>query len=258
VSNDEGKTDLPILLARKEFSSEGYSECLIRGRSQQQRGILVRILAIFESQGIRVASCSYESSPQTDSFAATLILELRKNSTDSETLTIVEKLMDTRIISSVEFSPLAAFQTFRYPTLIMPDERGVIVQPDLLVEALEDAGLADSLLQAGREYGRYLALRLKTKELDGKGSEAIIQLLKATGWGLGNYEENEAGQIVFSLSDPVFGVNSELNNRSKFLVGLIYGLIEEMTGAEYSLVSNRFDGKTNSIVIRLTRLNSSN
>lgn len=256
VSNDEGRTDLPIQLARKDFSSEKYSECLIRGRSQQ-RGILVRLLAIFESQGIRVLGCSYESSPQNDSFGVTLVLELKKNGTDSDTLSLVEKLMNTKIVSSVEFSPLAgrAFQSFRFPIIVFTQERGVFVEPELLIEELEEtaSGLPESLLQAGRKYGNAVARQLKNLELDSKASESIVQFLKATGWGLGNYTENEVGQITFTLSDPVFGVDSELNGKNKFLVGIIRGMFEGMAGVEYSLASDRFDGKTNSLVIKLTK-----
>lgn len=261
VSNGEGKTDLPIVLARKEFSSENYSECLIRGRSQQH-GILVRLLAIFESQGIRVAGCSYESSPRSDSFGLTLIMELKKNSTDSDTLTLVEKLMDTRIVSSVEFAPLAgkAFQSFRFPIMIFPQERGVIVEPELLIEGLEEGGsvLGESLLQGGREYGHSLARGLRNQELEEKGPEAIVQFLKATGWGLGNYEENEVGQVTFTVSDPVLGADSELKGRNKFLVGMTHGMFEGMDGIEYSLASYRFDGKTNSLLIKLIKPAASN
>jgi hypothetical protein len=253
-STSENESNLPVVLPRETSSGAEYSECLIRGKSQ--RGGLVRLLAIFESRGIRVVSCSYESSDRNSAFGATLVLEL-KNSSDSQTLTLVEKLMDTRIVSSIEFAPLEgrSFNIFRFPIVILPEERGVIVQPELLIDGIQNAieEQSKSILEAGRNYGRALASRLHQSNGTEKSLGIIVQTLKATGWGIGKFEENENGEVLFTLGDPAFGINSEMKMRSRFLVGMIQGMVEGVHGCNMRLLSDRFDGKSNSVVVRLSK-----
>ncbi len=222
--------------------------------------MLVRLLAIFESRGIGVLSCSYES--DNAAFAATLVLELKNNS-DSETLTLVEKLMDTKVVSSVEFSPLKGrkFASFRFPIVILPGERGVIVQPQLLMNGLaEDAKQEEAItiLEGGRSYGHSFAKLLHERKTGERDTDIMIQSLKVTGWGIGECKENEKGDITFIMKDPVFGLDSEHDSESRFLVGMIQGMIEEIFSRPMSLQGDRFDGKTNSLVIKLTKRGTSN
>lgn len=241
------------------MSGEGFSECLIRGKSQ--RGVLVRLLAIFESRGINVLNCSYELDNDASTFGAVLVIELKKNS-DSETLSIVEKLMDTKVVSTIEFAPVDGkfFMSFRFPIKILPQDRGVVVQPDLLIDGFLSADQRDapSIFEAGRTYGRSFASRLKSTAKSERKLDVVNQTLKATGWGVGNYEENERGEITFTLSDPVFGIESEMERRSRFLVGLIQGMIEETIDCSLELLGDRFDGKINALVVRMKRQSSTN
>jgi acetolactate synthase regulatory subunit len=251
VSTGESANHLPLVLPIEENSSDGYCECLIRGRSQ--RGILVKFLAIIESRGIRVLSCSYESSADSGAFGASLILQLEKNS-DSETLSLVEKLMDTRTVSSVEFAPLKGkfFANFRFPIVVLPGERGVIIQPEALVESVQEAGQlsAAAVLETGRKYGHSFASQSRGKS--GK-EDIVIQVLRATGWGTGKYEENEMGEVIFVLKDPAIGVDTEFEDKSRFIVGLIQGMLEEILGCQMRVLNDRFDGKTNSLVVKLIK-----
>jgi len=251
VSSGESANHFPFVLPIEEIPSEGYCECLIRGKSQ--RGILVRLLAIFESRGIRVLSCSYESIADSGVFGASLILQLEKNS-DSETLSLVEKLMDTRTVSSVEFAPLKgkSFANFRFPIVVLSGERGVIIQPEVLVDSVQEAGKlsAIAVLESGRKYGHSFASHLRRKS--GK-EDVVIQVLRATGWGTGKYEENEKGEIIFVLKDPAIGVDAELEDKSRFLVGLIQGMLEEILGYQMRVLNDRFDGKTNSLIVKLVK-----
>ena len=240
-----------MFLPREDYSGGGYCECLIRGKAE--RGVLVRLLAIFESRGIKVDSCSFESGLGKPVFGATLVLELRKKSSDSDMFALVEKLMDTRLVSSVEFAPLEgkAFTNFRFPIVILPEERGVIVQPQILIDCLVAVfhGNVASSLEAGRRYGSLLASHFSSQKTVG----TAIQALKATGWGIGKYEENEKGKITFALSDPVIGIESELESRSRFLVGMIQGMLENICGYPMILLGDGFDGKTNSLIVRLAK-----
>ena len=82
-----------------------------------------------------------------------------------------------------------------------------------------------------------------------KRKELLIQILRATGWGTGKFEENEKGEITFVLKEPVIGVDSELEGKSRFLVGMLQGMLEETLGGPLQLLHDRFDGKTNSLVL---------
>ncbi|HYB03886.1 MAG TPA: hypothetical protein VED17_05465 [Nitrososphaerales archaeon] len=259
VTNDEPEANLPLVLPIQEISSEGYCECLIRGRSQ--RGALVRLLAIFESRGIKVLSCNYESSNESGVFGTTLILQLEKNS-DSETLVLVEKLMETKMVSSIEFAPLKgkAFANFRFPIIMLPGTRGVIVLAEALAESIQGAaGLSNSVVQeAGIRYGHSFAKQSLEEEKAVKREETLVQILRATGWGTGKLEENEKGEITFVIKDPVIGVDSELEGKSRFLVGMLQGMLEEALGRRLQLLQDRFDGKTNSLVLKLAGSLNSN
>jgi len=258
VDCGESTENLPVSLSRNNPSCQGYYECLIRGKSQ--RGVLVRLLAIFESRGIQVLSCSYETNDEQPTFGAILVLELKKNS-DSETMTLVEKLMDTRVVSSIEFSSLEgrSFTNFRFPIAILPGERGVIIQPEYLVDYLQFTfqGKGIPILDCGRNYGRLLADNLRKKKISDSGSDLVVQMIKATGWGIGKYEENEKGQIIFILKDPAFGIDSESKYRIDFLAGMIQGMIEGILNCSMCLLGSRFDGKTNALVVKLSRSLSS-
>jgi hypothetical protein len=259
VTNDEPAANLPLVLSIEGILSDGYCECLIRGQSQ--RGALVRLLAIFESRGIRVRSCTYESSAESGAFGTTLILQLEKNS-DSETLVLVEKLMETKMVSSVEFAPLKgkAFANFRFPIVLLPEKRGVIVLAEALAESIQGAAeLSDSALQdAGIRYGHSFAKLSLEEKKSAKREEMVIQILRATGWGIGKFEENEKGEITFVLKDPVIGMDSELEGKSRFLVGMLQGMLEEVVGPPLQLLHDRFDGKTNSLVLKLARSSNLN
>ncbi len=259
VDSGENAANLPVILARNYPSGDGYCECLIRGKSQ--RGVLVRLLAIFESRGIGVLTCCYESTEGTATFGVTLVLELKRN-TDSETLTLVEKLMDTKVVTSIEFAPLEGrpFNNFRYPIAILPDKRGVVIQPELLVDGFQSAFQSQKLgiSDGGRNYGRSLVDELRRQKISDRGYEVIVEILKATGWGIGKYEEDEKGRVTFTLKDPAFGIESELEGRTEFLVGMIRGMVERIQGYQMELEGSRFDGKTNSLIVKLSRNISSN
>lgn len=220
---------------------------------------MVRLLAIFESRGIAVSNCSYDSDPDTGLFGAVLVLEL-KDSSDLETLTLVERLMDTRLVSTVEFAPLnrGAFTSFRFPIILDHEERGVIVEPASLVDdIIASGGPTLKLKDAGRKYGHSLSKILKKDSNSRLDSAAVIQMLKATGWGAGKFEEGENDNATFILHDPVFGIASELERRTEFVVGLLQGTMEDALGRSLQVSSYRFDGKSNSLVVKFSKLGSS-
>lgn len=215
----------------------------------------MRLLAIFESRGVRVLNCSYDSSDDTKDgfFAALLVLGLKDNS-DSETLGLVEKLMDTRIVSSVEFSPLKgrAFTSFRYPLLLWSQARGVMVQPGSLLIALTDTSSLGSkaLRQAGRRYGHSTIHEAKAEKRWKLGLDFVSQIMKATGWGICKIEENERREFTVNLQDPAFAIDSE--REGDFVAGLLQGMMEEISDRTLKQDSQRFDGKANSLVVRLS------
>ncbi len=258
VTSDESATDLPLILPIAGDSAAGYCECLIKGKFQ--RGTLVRLLAIFESRGIKVLNCAYDSDAANGTFGATLTLQLEKES-DSETLTLVEKLMETKMVSTIEFAPLKgkAFGTFRFPVILMPGDRGVVVQATSLSKSFrETANLSDRMIQdVGISYGRTFARQALSKKKSVKQDEIVLQILRASGWGTGKLEENAKGEITFILKDPVIGLESEGDGDSRFLIGMIQGMLEEAFSCAFRLLQDRFDGKTNSLVLRLLRSSTS-
>lgn len=250
VNDAESSSSIPLVLERDSSSGENHFECLVRGKSQ--RVALARLLAIFESRGIQVLNCSFDSNEDGGTFGAIMILKLKENS-DSDTLTLVEKLMETRLVSSVEFAPLQgkSYPTFRYPILMYHGERGVIVQPTLLVDSFR-TGSKKAIFEAGKEYGRSFTRALSRNRP--RDSSLVIQALKITGWGIGKFEEDETGEVTFTLRDPVFGLESEFEDRNKFIVGMLHGIAEETFQVAFAQVTYRFDGKSNSLIVKLKKL----
>jgi len=231
---------------------------LINGTTEH--GILLRILTIFESRGIKISNCNFESDPQSGTFGATIQLEIKNSSQDM--VSLVGKVMETKVVSSVEFSPLEGklFSNFHFPIFLFPNKRGIILPADELIifenELRSKLGSeADSVIfEGGRSYGSNLISQFVTdKDREKEAFEKAVEILKATGWGIGKFEAEETGIVNFSLSDPP--IDPEI--KSRFLSGIVQGILEKVFGQDMKILADNFDAQKNSLDFTLAKSDSS-
>ena len=62
-----------------------------------------------------------------------MLLELKNSRQDM--VGLVEKVMETKVVTSVEFSPLEGklFSNFHFPIFLFPDKRGIILLAEELI-----------------------------------------------------------------------------------------------------------------------------
>jgi len=238
---------------------ERFYECLIKGRAEHR--IFLRLLTIFESRGIRLSKCNFESDSKSETFGITMVLELKNSSQDI--VGLVEKVMETKVVTSVEFSRLEGkmFSRFHFPIFLFPDKRGVI----LLAEELNifennlnnklgsDAGSV--IFEEGRRYGSNLISQYPDgNSRKKKALEHAVEIMKATGWGIAKCDADETGTVKFSLSDPP--IDPKIKTKSRFLAGMVQGILEKISGDNMRVIEDHFDTQKNSLNFTLARSDS--
>ena len=236
-----------------------FYECLIKGRAEQ--GIFLRLLTIFESRGIKVSSCNFESDSRNETFETTMLLEL-KNS-NQEIVGVVEKVMETKVVTSIEFSPMEGklFSNFHFPIFLFPNKRGIFLLAEELTSFEEDlAGKLGSeagsiVFEEGRKYGSNLVSQFPSNKFrKAEALENALGIMKATGWGIGKCETDEKGIVKFSLIDPPS--SPEIETKSSFLIGMIQGILEKTFGQNMYILENRFDAQRNSLNLAMAKSDS--
>ena len=255
ASASESQDLFPIRLASPSPLKARFYECLIKGRAEH--GIFLRILAIFESRGIKVSKCSFESDSQSGIFGTTMVLELKNSSQDM--VGLVEKVMETKVVTSIEFSRLEGkmFSNFHFPIFLFPNKRGIILlaeelnilENDLKCKLGSEA--SSVIFEWGRRYGSNLVSQFP--ESDVRKEEALeyaVEIIRATGWGIGKCETDEKRIVKFSLSDPP--IDSKLRT-SRFPAGMVQGIVEKITRQNMQIIEDHFDAQKNSLNFTLIK-----
>lgn len=108
------------------------------------------------------------------------------------------------------------------------------------------SGASPVIFEEGRRYGSNLVSQFPDNNFRKKeGLENSIEILKATGWGIGKCETDKTGIIKFSLSDP--SINPRIETRSRFLVGMVQGILEKISCQNMRVIEERFDAQKNSL-----------
>jgi predicted hydrocarbon binding protein len=173
---------------------------------------------------------------------------------------LVEKVMETKVVTSIEFSRLEGkmFSNFHFPIFLFPNKRGIILPAEEL-NILEDdlksklgSEASSVIFEWGRRYGSNLVNQFPEDDVRKKEAlEHAIEIMKATGWGIGKCETDEKGIVKFSLSDPT--IDSETRIKDRFLAGMVQGIVEMMTGQNMKIIEDHFDAQKNSLNFTLVK-----
>jgi len=236
---------LPEIIGFGEAQGARSYECLVKGKLES--GVFLRLLTLLESTGVKIQSSSYEAIQKEHSFSATVLLQTAKS--DADMFALVEKIMRSQIVESIEFSPRnkRIFSNYRFPIHLGKNERSVLLRADIIFD-LESGfrnvlGEKSGLLfyEAGKSYGRDLAhLCPKKSEFESviEYLDAVLDATKATGWGVSKCEQLTDSEFLFSMSEPPPKIST---TKSDFLIGMLIGIAETVFGRKLKVGESNFD-----------------
>jgi predicted hydrocarbon binding protein len=254
AGSPEIPSHLPEVIGFEVQDARSY-ECLVTGKSEA--GAFLRLLTLLESSGLKVQTSSFEAREGIGTFSATILVQGSKS--DAEMFALVEKIMRSRMVTSIEFSPRnkRIFSNFRFPVNIVRNERVVLIRADTILDLETNfrkvLGEKSDLLffDAGRSYGENLT-RVSPKrsefENDVEYLEGIFDVTKATGWGVSSYQQLEGAELLFLLSEPPPGI--PIN----FMTGMIIGIAEAVFDRKMRVVSTGFDKSKNLFSLRAAQI----
>jgi hypothetical protein len=252
----ETPSHLPEVIGFGVVQDARSYECLVTGKSES--GAFLRLLTLLESSGVKVQTSSYETRDEHGTFSATFLVQVSKS--DAEMFALVEKIMRSRLVASIEFSPRnkRIFSQFRFPVNIVRNERVVLLRAETIlnleIKFRNFMGEKSDLLffDSGRSYGEDLT-RLSPKrsefENDTEYLQGILEVTKATGWGVCTCQQLESAEFLFMLSEPPVEIPSN------FLTGMIIGIAEVVLDRKLRVVSTEFDKSKNLFSLRATIIN---
>ncbi|MDA4111004.1 MAG: hypothetical protein OK439_00585 [Thaumarchaeota archaeon] len=256
--SSEKLSHIPVNVGFDNALDDRSFECLMLGKYES--GVFVRLLAILESKGIKVLRSSFDVSQADGNFVATLLVHLKK--TDIGMFDLVEKIMESKLVSTVEFSPREKrlFSNYLFPINLVSGKRSILTTADLMIRLESNfrktlGQRSDSIFyEEGRSYGSQLASLYSKKarsESDMESIQAILEVTKATGWGLSKCELQEDGSVNYSLIDPPSNGNGNVS--SLFLVGMMRGLMEQALGHGLKVVDQNYDRVKNTLTLKLAK-----
>jgi hypothetical protein len=246
---------LPEAIGFGEVQNASSYECLVTGKLES--GGFLRLLTLLESTGVRIQTSYFQANQPAGTFSSTILIQTAKS--DVEMFAMVEKVMQSRLVKSIEFSPRnkRIFSNYRFPITIGKNERVVLIRAevifDLEIQFREMFGeKSDSLFyDAGRSYGEDLT-RLSPKrsefESDTEYLEALLDVTKATGWGVGAATQLENSEMLFFLSEPP---SNRRKTTSSFLLGMLTGIAEVASGSKLKVGATSFDTSKNILTLRI-------
>jgi hypothetical protein len=151
------------------------------------------------------------------------------------------------------------FDKFLFPVTVWGRERVIIMRMDpllnierSLVQELGSAGSA-IMFREGEGYatetiGQYKKVlgNVSTEVLLGN----VVDGLRATGWGLFEFRESKDGFAVTVNEPPKFG---DSNEPSRFLCGVIAGILESVFSARLKIVESAVEPKSGRVLVRLSK-----
>ena len=234
----------------KETQSDSY-ECLVSGNLNS--GAVSRLFTLLESAGMTILHCSFEVDSRSGTFSALLMVQSQKS--DAEMFGLVEKIMRTHLVDSIEFSPREKriFSHFRFPLELTFGQRGVLITPNsllLLERSYEKSSEAPAayFFDGGRSFGSELVSFCPKKSLfdsETEYIEAVLEVTQAAGWGICTRQILEGNENVFTMSEPPSGSDSS------FVVGMLVGIAESALKKRVGALTTHFDKPKNVLSVKM-------
>ncbi len=225
-------------------------------------GALEKILQVFSMHKVKVIVTNSQPDEATGTVIGTYYCEMAKGGQTVEAVRMAIKALSfVRSVDSAS-SEQSLFDKFFFPVTVWGRERVIIMRLDPLVNI--EKSLAQELGSAGsaimfREGESYATETIGQyrRVLGDVSTETLLENVKdglrATGWGLFEFKESNDGYDVTVRDAPRFGGTTE---PSRFLCGIIAGILESVFSVRMKIVGSTFDPKSASVFVRLTRITS--
>lgn len=238
--------------------SDGIYECLIAGKDRV--GALVEISSVIAKHGINMIGSGEYHVYSSEEFVFTMFADFSKTRCTPEQLK--SELERVPIVTQVDVArPLELlFDRYLFPLTIMDKYRVVVMRAEPLLKIEDDltkmmgSGASAMMFEVGKEYGVEVVKQYK-ESMSGLNSDSLMRRLKAggqaTGWGHFDFVFN--GETVFaSLTDPPESPNQG-TKESRFLVGVLAGLVEGIYGFKWTVATSRYDKESDVLMVKLAK-----
>ncbi len=242
---------VPNVISFGNDTHEDYYECLVTG--SLEKSTFSRLLTFLESTGFVIERSSFEADIRSDSFSSLLLIRSQKS--DLDMFELVEKIMQSNLVRSIEFSPRhnRIFSHFRFPLELTRGQSGVVISPSsflTLERAYQKTAKAPGPLffEGGRSYGAELVSLCPKKSLfvsETEYMEAVLDVTQAAGWGVCKSQELEGNQMLLLLSEAPLGAEST------FIVGMLVGIAEAVLNRKMHVLTTHFDKSKNIVSVKI-------
>ena len=220
-------------------------------------GSLAKILQVFSTHKVKVILT--HSQLEEGTVVGTYFCDMTK--ADQTVEGVRKAIKELNFVRSVESASAAKslFDRFLFPVTVWGRERVIIMRlnPLLNIEKrlAEELGSAGSaiMFREGEGYAAETIVQYRTA-LGSVSTEVLLRNvvdgLRATGWGLFEFKESQAGYEVTVRDAPMLGSTSE---PSRFLCGVIAGILETALSVRMKIVESTVEPKSGRVFVRLSK-----
>jgi hypothetical protein len=222
-------------------------------------GSLSKILQVFSTHKAKVIVTHSQLDELTGTAVGTCYCDMTKA---EQTVEGVKKaIKELGFVQSVDYASAeqSLFDKFFFPVTVWGRERVIIMRLDPLLNI--ERRLAEELGSAGsaimfREGESYSAETIGQyrRALGNVPPETLLENVKdglrATGWGLFEFKESKDGYEVTVREAPRF---SETTEPSRFLCGIIAGILETTLAVKMKIVESTIEPKSGRVFVRLSK-----
>ena len=221
---------------------------------------LEKILQVFSAHKVRVVVTHSQPDEVTGTVIGTYYCEMTKGGQSVEAVQKAIKALS--FVQSVDSASAeqSLFDKFFFPVTVWGRERVIIMRLDPLLNIekrlAQELGSAGSaiMFREGEGYSTETIGQYR-KALGSVSTDTLLENVKdglrATGWGLFEFHESKDGYDVTVRDAPRF---SDTTEPSRFLCGIIAGILESVLSVRMKVVESAFDPKSASVFVRLTRI----
>ncbi|MDG6996557.1 MAG: hypothetical protein JRN52_11605 [Nitrososphaerota archaeon] len=223
------------------------------------------IVAVFSKFNIDIVRMEIDEEPVSNKFLFGGFCSVARSNVTVDVFSA--ELKKLRHVERVEFlkADNALFSRFFFPLYVTNESRGIVMRMDPLLkieqhllQILGSAGAA-IMFDEGKTYAVETVQLIKKSLPDADTSvllRNIVEALRATGWGLFAFKENEEGFYVTVEHPPRLKSGGMAEN--KFVAGVTVGILVSLYGKDLSVASSQYHETDDLLVYKLQRTTRTN
>ena len=240
-------------------SGQSVTEFLIVGRDDLES--VSKVMSIFADRRINVLASYFESRDEAHNFILTFFAEVDDVESQIEILEKeISSLSFVKQVQSVKMKD-RVYDQYLFPITATGSTRVIIMRADPLLniekQLFDRMGSAATsiMYEEGRAYARQTTAQMLTISPNMDRDELLensLDGLRAFGWGIFRYRKSgEVFEITATdlpFSDPRDAV------RSRFVHGIVAGMIETMYGIRLRVASSNYDEADRKLSLRFEKV----